>query len=123
MTGIARIKRIFLLWTGIIMLCTGLVYIGRVFNSSYEYRLYNQLLVDIQGYSGIVMTIVSIIMLIIYFVTQGVWYEVSTAGCTFRISVSKLGGYDKVKEFDGKVHKEKAKRIRELKSENTDNAK
>lgn len=123
MTGIVRMKRVFLLWTGIIMLCVGLFYLGCAFNSSYDYRIYNEVLVDIQGYGGIIMTIVSIIMLIVYFVTQGIWYEISTAGCTFGISVSKLGGYDKVKEFDGKVHREKAKRIRELKNENTDSEK
>lgn len=123
MTGIVRTQRVFLLWLGIILLGLGIFGLGRVAGSSYQYRLYNDGLCQIMWFGGIALMIVSIVMLIIYFVTQGVWYEVSTAGCTFGINISKLGGYDNVKIFDRKLHRQKEARINRLNNQGTDSTK
>ena len=71
-TGIINIKRVALLWTGAILMLLGVILVMVSWN----------IMEDIPLLMGGFMIIVAAIMLVIYFVTKGIWYEVSTAGST-----------------------------------------
>ena len=103
-TGIINIKRVALLWTGAILMLLGVILVMVSWN----------IMEDIPLLMGGFMIIVAAIMLVIYFVTKGIWYEVSTAGSTIQLRVSQLGGVSAVKLFDREVHRQKESRINRL---------
>ena len=112
-TGIINIKRVALLWTGAILMLLGVILVMVSWN----------IMEDIPLLMGGFMIIVAAIMLVIYFVTKGIWYEVSTAGSTIQLRVSQLGGVSAVKLFDREVHRQKEARINRLNNQGTDSTK
>lgn len=112
-TGIINIKRVALLWTGAILMLLGVILVMVSWN----------IMEDIPLLMGGFMIIVAAIMLVIYFVTKGIWYEVSTAGSTIQLRVSQLGGVSAVKLFDREVHRQKEARINRLNNQSTDSTK
>lgn len=112
-TGIINIKRVALLWTGAILMLLGVILVMVSWN----------IMEDIPLLMGGFMIIVAAIMLVIYFVTKGIWYEVSTAGSTIQLRVSQLGGVSAVKLFDREVHRQKESRINRLNNQGADSTK
>ena len=112
-TGIINIKRVALLWTGAILMLLGVILVMVSWN----------IMEDIPLLMGGFMIIVAAIMLVIYFVTKGIWYEVSTAGSTIQLRVSQLGGASAVKLFDREVHRQKESRINRLNNQGADSTK
>lgn len=112
-TGIINIKRVALLWTGAILMLLGVILVMVSWN----------IMEDIPLLMGGFMIIVAAIMLVIYFVIKGIWYEVSTAGSTIQLRVSQLGGVSAVKLFDREVHRQKESRINRLNNQGADSTK
>ena len=112
-TGIINIKRVALLWTGAALMLLGVILVMVSWN----------IMEDIPLLMGGFMIIVAAIMLVIYFVTKGIWYEVSTAGSTIQLRVSQLGGVSAVKLFDREVHRQKESRINRLNNQGADSTK
>ena len=112
-TGIINIKRVALLWTGAILMLLGVILVMVSWN----------IMEAIPLLMGGLMIIVAAILLVIYFVTKGIWYEVSTAGSTIQLRVSQLGGVSAVKLFDREVHRQKESRINRLNNQGADSTK
>ena len=112
-TGIINIKRVALLWTGAALMLLGVILL----------MIWRNIMEDIPLLMGGFMIIVAAIMLVIYFVTKGIWYEVSTAGSTIQLRVSQLGGVSAVKLFDREVHRQKESRINRLNNQGADSTK